>query len=156
MQVAADASATSRAKSVESVMHALMSIGRLMRQRPSAETLDIGTFWLLKMVGTSGTVRVTDLASSSNLDVSTVSRHLAQLHKAGMIERAPDPVDRRAQRVKLSIAGQEALTAAVQARRALLERSLEGWAPNDLEQLDQLLTRLVEDIDTLTENLEKA
>ena len=137
-------------------MHALMSIGRLMRQRHSAETLDIGTFWLLKMVGTSGTVRVTDLASSCNLDVSTVSRHLAQLHKSGMIERAPDPLDRRAQRVKLSIAGQEALTAALQARRALLERSLEGWAPADLEQLDQLLTRLVEDIDTLTENLEKA
>jgi DNA-binding MarR family transcriptional regulator len=155
MQVA-DASATSRAKSVDSVMHALMSIGRLMRQRPSAETLDIGTFWLLKMVGTSGTVRVTDLASSCNLDVSTVSRHLAQLHKAGMIERAPDPVDRRAQLVKLSSAGQEALTAALQARRALLERSLEGWAPTDLEQLDQVLTRLVEDIDTLTENLEKA
>ncbi|HKH56628.1 MAG TPA: MarR family transcriptional regulator [Propionibacteriaceae bacterium] len=156
MQVVADASATSRAKSVESVMHALMSIGRLMRQRPSAETLDIGTFWLLKMVGTSGTVRVTDLASSCNLDVSTVSRHLAQLHKAGMIERAPDPVDRRAQLVKLSSAGQEALTAALQARRALLERSLEGWAPTDLEQLDQVLTRLVEDIDTLTEKLEKA
>ena len=156
MQVAADASVTSRAKSVESVMHALMSIGRLMRQRPSAETLDIGTFWLLKMVGTSGTVRVTDLASSCNLDVSTVSRHLAQLYKAGMIERAPDPVDRRAHRVKLSSAGQEALTAALQARRELLERSLEGWAPSDLEQLDQVLTRLVEDIDTLTENLEKA
>jgi len=137
-------------------MHALMSIGRLMRQRPSAETLDIGTFWLLKMVGTSGTVRVTHLASSCNLDVSTVSRHLAQLHKAGMIERAPDPVDRRAHRVKLSSAGQEALTAALQARRELLERSLEGWAPSDLEQLDQVLTRLVEDIDTLTENLEKA
>jgi hypothetical protein len=37
-----------------------------------------------------------------------------------------------------------------------LERSLESWAPNDLEQLDQLLTRFVGDIDTFTENLEKA
>jgi DNA-binding MarR family transcriptional regulator len=156
MQVTADASVASRAKSVESVMHALMSIGRLMRQRPTDETLDMGTFWLLKTVGTSGTIRVTDLAAYCNLDVSTVSRHLAQLHKAGMIDRAPDPVDRRAQRVKLSSAGQAALTAALQARRALLERSLEGWAPADLEQLDHLLTRFVGDIDTFTENLEKA
>ncbi len=146
----------SRAKSVESVMHALMSIGRLMRQRPTDETLDMGTFWLLKTVGTSGTIRVTDLAVYCNLDVSTVSRHLAQLHKAGMIDRAPDPVDRRAQRVKLSSAGQQALTAALQTRRALLERSLEGWAPADLEHLDHLLTRFVGDIDTFTENLEKA
>jgi DNA-binding MarR family transcriptional regulator len=73
-----------------------------------------------------------------------------------MIERAPDPVDRRAQRVKLSSAGLDALTAALRARRVLLERSLESWAPNDLEQLDQLLTRFVGDIDTFTENLEKA
>ena len=96
MQVTADASVAPRAKS-ESVMHALMSIGRLM-QRRSDDTLDIGTFWLLKTVGTSGTIRVTDLAAYCNLDISTVSRHLAQLHKTGMIERAPDPVDRRAQR----------------------------------------------------------
>jgi DNA-binding MarR family transcriptional regulator len=156
MQVTADASVASRAKSVESVMHALMSIGRLMRQRRSDETLDIGTFWLLKTVGISGTIRVTDLAATCNLDVSTVSRHLAQLDKAGMIERAPDPDDRRAQRVKLSSAGQDALTAALRARQVLLERSLENWAPSDLEQLDQLLTRFVGDIDTLTENLEKA
>jgi DNA-binding MarR family transcriptional regulator len=156
MQVMANAAVASRAKSVESVMHALMSIGRLMRQRPSDETLDIGTFWLLKTVGTSGTIRVTDLAAYCNLDVSTVSRHLAQLQKAGMIERAPDPVDRRAQRVKLSSAGRDALSAALQARLALLERSLEGWAPHDLEQLDHLLTRFVGDIDTLTEDLEKA
>jgi DNA-binding MarR family transcriptional regulator len=99
---------------------------------------------------------VTDLAATCNLDVSTVSRHLAQLDKAGMIERAPDPDDRRAQRVKLSSAGQDALTAALRARQVLLERSLENWAPSDLEQLDQLLTRFVGDIDTLTENLEKA
>jgi DNA-binding MarR family transcriptional regulator len=156
MQVTADASPASRAKSVESVMHALMSVGRLMRQRRSDETLDIGTFWLLKTVGISGTIRVTDLAATCNLDVSTVSRHVAQLDKAGMIERAPDPDDRRAQRVKLSSAGHDALTAALRARRVLLERSLENWAPSDLEQLDQLLTRLVGDIDTLTENLEKA
>ena len=72
-----------------------------------------------------------------------------------MIDRAPDPVDRRAQRVKLSSAGQQALTAALQTRRALLERSLDGWTPADLEQLDHLLTRFVGDIDTFTENWSK-
>ena len=29
-------------------MHALMSIGRLIRQRSQGETLDTGSFWLLK------------------------------------------------------------------------------------------------------------
>ena len=92
--------------SVDSLMHALLSIGRLMRQRGQGETLDTGSFWLLKTLAASGPLRVTDLAACANLDVSTVSRHVAQLHSAGLIERTPDPVDGRAQRVKLSAAGQ--------------------------------------------------
>ncbi len=135
-------------------MHALMSIARLMRQRSSAETLDTGSFWMLKTIGANGSIRVTDLAACVNLDTSTVSRHVAQLHRNGLIERASDPVDRRAQRVKLSSLGEKQLTAAVQARLALLERSLDGWAPDDLEQLDRLLTRFVGDIDNLTNNSE--
>ena len=76
-----------------------------MRQRAQGETLDTGSFWLLKTLATSGPLRVTDLAVCANLDVSTVSRHVAQLHSAGLIERTPDPVDGRAQRVKLSAPG---------------------------------------------------
>jgi DNA-binding MarR family transcriptional regulator len=146
--------AVRRDKSVESVMHALMGIGRLMRQRTQGETLDTGSFWMLKTVGANGSMRVTDLAACANLDASTVSRHVTQLHRAGLIERTPDPVDRRAQRVKLSEGGQQALTAAQQARLALVEQSLEGWDPQDLEHLDRLLTRFVADIDTLTKELE--
>lgn len=153
MQVTA-ALAVQRGKSVESVMHALMGIGRLMRQRTQGETLDTGSFWMLKTVSANGSMRVTDLAACANLDASTVSRHVTQLHRAGLIERTPDPVDRRAQRVKLSEGGRQALTAAQQARLALVEQSLEGWDPQDLEHLDRLLTRFVADIDTLTKELE--
>ena len=153
MQVTA-AFAGQRGKSVESVMHALMGIGRLMRQRTQGETLDTGSFWMLKTVGANWSMRVTDLAACANLDASTVSRHVTQLHRAGLIERTPDPVDRRAQRVKLSEGGRQALTAAQQARLALVEQSLEGWDPQDLEHLDRLLTRFVADIDTLTKELE--
>ena len=137
-------------------MHALMSIGRLIRQRSQGETLDIGTFYMLKMIYANGSMRVTDLAALANLDTSTVSRHVAHLHRVGLIERTPDPDDRRAQRVRLSEEGATKLATAFNGRRALLERSLDGWAPEDLEQLDRLLTRFVGDVDTLTEDLEKA
>ena len=50
-------------------------------------------------------MRVTDLAGCANLDTSTVSRHVAQLQRTGLIERTPDPDDRRAQRVELTAAG---------------------------------------------------
>ncbi len=135
-------------------MHALMSIGRLIRQRGQGETLDPGTFWLLKNIAANGSMRVTDIAQHANLDVSTVSRHVAQLHQAGLIERTPDPDDRRAQRVRLSETGQHKLSADLRARTTLLERSLENWTQEDLEQLDRVMTRFVADVDTLTENLE--
>jgi DNA-binding MarR family transcriptional regulator len=137
-------------------MHALLGIGRLMRQRGQGETLDTGSFWLLKTLSASGPLRVTDLAVCANLDASTVSRHVAQLHNAGLIERTPDPIDGRAQRVKLSTAGADRMEAALRARRILLEKSLESWDPRDLDQLDRLLTRFAADVEGLTQTGEKA
>ena len=136
-------------------MHALMSIGRLIRQRGQGETLDPGTFWLLKNIAANGSMRVTEIAQHANLDVSTVSRHVAQLHRSGLIERTADPDDRRAHRVRLSETGREKLSADLRARTTLLQRSLETWSLDDLEQLDRVMTRFVADVDTLTENLER-
>ena len=149
-------STSSRTASAESLMHALLGIGRLMRQRGQGETLDSGTFWLLKTLATSGPLRATDLAVCANLDPSTVSRHIAQLQGAGLIERAPDPVDGRAQRVKLSDAGTARMKAALRSRRDLLEQCLESWEPRDLEKLDQLLTRFAADVEALTQTVERA
>ena len=88
-------------------------------------------------------MRVTDLASCTNLDPSTVSRHVTQLHRAGLIERTPDPDDRRAQRVQVSGQGLRQLDAALRARMAVLERTLDSWEPEDVRELDRLLTRFV-------------
>src|SRR3954469_4311848 len=107
MQVSSQSGSDSRTTSVNSLMHALLSVGRLMRQRTQGETLDTGSFWLLKTLAASGPLRVTDLAACTNLDASTVSRHVAQLDGAGLIERTPDPVDGRAHRVKVSAPGAE-------------------------------------------------
>jgi DNA-binding MarR family transcriptional regulator len=137
-------------------MHALLGIGRVMRQRIQGDTLDSGSVWLLKALATSGPLRVTDLAACANLDASTVSRHVAQLHSAGLIERAPDPADGRAQRVKLSAAGIARIEAALRSRRAVLEKCLESWDPRELEELERLLARFAADVEALTQTVEKA
>jgi DNA-binding MarR family transcriptional regulator len=151
-----EVASAARTHTVQSVLHALMSVGRLIRQRGQGETLDPGAFWLLKTVAMNGSMRVTDLASSANLDTSTVSRHVAQLHKVGWIERTPDPDDRRAQRVRVSAAGQSTLDRALAARTAVLARSLEEWSQADLEELDRLVTRLVADVENLSQKLEQS
>ena len=156
MQVSDESSHSPRTASVNSVMHAVLSLGRLMRQRGHGETLDTGSFWLLKTLAASGPQRLTDLAVCAGLDVSTVSRHVAQLHSAGLIERAPDPADGRAQRVELSPAGIARIDAALSARRALLEKCLESWDASDLEELNRLVTRFAADVEALNQTMEKA
>src|SRR5512132_1468741 len=155
MQLSTESSSSSRTATVNSLINALMSGGRLMKQRGKGETLDTGSFWLLKTLAASGPQRATDLAVCAGLDVSTVSRHVAQLHSAGLIERTPDPADGRAQRVELSAAGSARIDDALSSRRALLEKCLESWEPRDLAELDRLLTRFAADVEALTQTMEK-
>ncbi len=72
-------------------------------------------------------MRITELAGLVNLDPSTVSRHVAQLERSGLIERTPDPDDGRAQLVTVTDEGQQKLEAAFARRRELLARSLAEW-----------------------------
>ncbi|WP_375423353.1 MarR family winged helix-turn-helix transcriptional regulator [uncultured Friedmanniella sp.] len=141
---------------VDSVLHALLSVGRLMRQPIDGDALDPSTFWLLKTVGHQGPMRVTELAGTSHLDTSTVSRHVAQLDRAGLVERTPDPADRRAHRIGLSPEGREALDNAYHRRRTLLSRGIGTWDAADVAQLDHLLGRFVNDVENLTADLEQA
>jgi DNA-binding MarR family transcriptional regulator len=139
---------------VDSVLLALMAIGRLMRQRVEGDHLDPGTFWLLKTISAQGPLRVTELAGCTNLDTSTVSRHVAQLDRAGLVERTPDPDDGRAQRIQLTGPGSTQLQSAFARRRELLSRALVGWQSDDIAQLDELLGRFVNDLNTLNAELE--
>ena len=140
---------------VDSVMHAVLSIGRLMRQHATGDPLEPATFWLLKNLA-EGSMRITDLAACSHLDTSTVSRHLSQLERTALIERSPDPQDGRAQRVGLSAAGRDRLQAAMDRRRDLLIHSFEGWPTDEIDEFDRLLSRFVDGIEHLTTELQPA
>ncbi|HET9648472.1 MAG TPA: MarR family winged helix-turn-helix transcriptional regulator [Microlunatus sp.] len=144
------------ATSVDSVIGALHAIGRLIRQGVGGRDLDPGSFWMLKTVAGQGPLRVTELAGHANLDTSTVSRHVTQLERSGFVERVPDPEDRRAQLVVLSIAGRHRLESAMAQRRALLTAGLRDWPAEDITELARLLDRFVSDIDTTTAPQENA
>ncbi len=139
----------------DQVLHNLMSVGRLLRQQMSHSPIDFGMFWLLKNLQEDGAMRVTELATRVNLDPSTVSRHVAQLEKLGLVERTPDPLDGRAQQVTLTEHGDEQLQAAYDHRRELLISGLTDFAGEDIELLSRLLTHFVRNIEN-TRNMEHA
>ena len=132
---------------VDSVLSTTMAIGRLMRQRLAGDQLEPATYWVLKNL-LPGSVRITALAASTQLDTSTVSRHVTQLEQAGLVERSQDPDDRRAQRVGLTEEGRTQLAASTARRREVLTHSLDDWDDADLADLERLLDRFVTSIES--------
>lgn len=142
--------AANRGQVTAEVLDVLMNVGRRFRRR-AGTTIDPGSFWLLRILAGDGPVRVTELAAAAGLDASTVSRHLTALHRAGLVERVPDPDDRRARQVQVSGTGRLALDEGLAQRRALLERSLSDWSDDEVEQLHTMITRMLAGLESATE-----
>ena len=143
------------ARAVDTVLHGLLTVGRLLRQRGSHVALDPGTFWLLKTIADFGPMRVTDVAGFVNLDPSTVSRHVSQMQQSGLIDRTPDPDDGRAQLVAASTEGRQKLEVAFARRRELLARSLADWTAEDIDQFERLLSKFARSLESTTPSQEE-
>ena len=96
---------------------------------------------LFQLVGT-GPQRSSTLAETACVDPSTVSRQVAQLVKAGLVERQSDPEDGRASLLVATAAGRAVYQAKQEHRDQMFARLLDGWSPADVEALTTLLTRL--------------
>ena len=76
------------------------------------------------------------------IDKTVMTHIIDSLESAGLVERRPGPEDRRARRVVLTSAGEEARCAAAQALATDEERLLQGMSPATRESLVEALTFL--------------
>jgi DNA-binding MarR family transcriptional regulator len=90
-------------------------------------------------------MRPGELANRLAVEASHVTRQVQQLQKAGYVTRAPDPDDRRAQRIELTATGEEAVERVREASRLGMQMALGGWSPEELQQLAGLFHRMVDD-----------
>lgn len=104
--------------------------------------LDWAAFGLLMSLLKRGPQRQGELAEQAMLDPSTVSRHTAQLVKAGLVSRQPHPEDGRAVQLVATPAGEALGHDLISRRVAMLGRILSGWDPDDSQTLLRLLRRL--------------
>jgi DNA-binding MarR family transcriptional regulator len=112
------------------------------------EALDVGAIGILGQLSHCGASRQGELADLAKLDPSTVSRHVAQLVKAGLITRQPDPADGRAVQLVVTDLGKDRITEAKRRREAMISDALTRWSDEDVARLTELLTRLNDDIET--------
>jgi DNA-binding MarR family transcriptional regulator len=130
----------------EAVILLLMQAGRRLRTRHPLDQIDPSTFPLAKQLLGCDAMRVSDLATSVELDTSTVSRQIKQLEDKGIVERTPDPADGRASLVRLSDAGRDIVLAGFRRRFERIKSALEPWSETDRASLQTLLTRLAADL----------
>jgi MarR family transcriptional regulator for hemolysin len=86
------------------------------------------------------------LAERLCIEGPTMTRHLDRLEADGLVERRPDPDDRRGTRVFATDAGRARLTAFW----AVMDKSerdlLAGMSEDEIETLERLITRLRENV----------
>ena len=140
-----------RGESHEAFVRLEREIGLLLRRsraissRLSAELhpdLDGAAYGLLALLQDAGPLRASDLVLRLGLDKSTVSRQVGTLVQLGLVDRAADPVDGRAQVLTPSAEGAARLASIRDVRRARWEDDLSDWPAADVATLAELLHRL--------------
>jgi DNA-binding MarR family transcriptional regulator len=134
----------------ELVVRLRLVIGRLsrrLRQQAGGE-ISASQLSALSSVQRLGPVTLGELAAVEQVRPPTMTRIVAQLEAAGLVERRVDPSDRRFARVELSPAGRDRLQRIRTRKDAYLVRRLATFAPAELDILGRaapLLERLLEE-----------
>lgn len=100
---------------------------------------DQSSLLLLWPLLADGPMRLRELAESKGVDASTASRQAAQLVRAGLIRRDPDPEDGRAALLDVTDEGRAVCHRLMESRRQSIEDALRDWSPERIASLADLL-----------------
>jgi DNA-binding MarR family transcriptional regulator len=102
----------------------------------------------LRRAGDPYRLTPTRLATEALISTAGMTNRLDRLEQAGLIQRLPDPDDRRGVLVELTNDGLELVDAAVDAHRGLSRRLLGGLEGVERDELDALLKKLLVPLDS--------
>jgi DNA-binding MarR family transcriptional regulator len=102
----------------------------------------------LRRTGEPYRLTPTTLSEEALISTAGMTNRLDRLEQAGLINRLPDPDDRRGVLVELTNEGLELVDAAIDAHRGLSRRLLGGLDSGERDELDGLLKKLLEPLDS--------
>ena len=117
---------------------------QLVADRLAAAAAHRYHFSMLTALEESGQSSQAELGRRCGLDRSDVAAVVAELTARGLVEREPDPLDRRRNTVRLTDAGRRHLRALDRAVDDAQDELLAPLADDERQELVRLLTRLVE------------
>lgn len=129
-------------------LRALMGLKQIALQRAATQVdaLPYAAAGLLAELVHCGESRASELAQHRVVDVSVVSRQVAQLESAGLIARRPDPSDRRVSLLWATEEGERVMARIETERREWLGHALRDWDDETVRHLADLLTAASEDM----------
>jgi DNA-binding MarR family transcriptional regulator len=121
-----------------------MVVARLARRLRQESDVDLtpSQFAALSSIWRSGPITLGELAMAERVRPPTMTRVVAALEEAGLVERETDPSDRRVARVRATPAGDELLAHARTRRDAFLARQLSALPAASLADLERLVALL--------------
>lgn len=102
----------------------------------------------LRRAGDPYRLTPTNLSEQALISTAGMTNRLDRLEQAGLIRRLPDPDDRRGVLVELTDDGLELVDSAVDAHRGLSRRLLGGLEGAERDELDALLKKLLQPLDS--------
>ena len=109
--------------------------------------VDVAAYPVLFLVGGSGSIRISDLATTLHNDVSTVSRQVSALVTSGLLDKSADPKDGRAFVVSLTDSGREVLGRIQESRATWFQGLLHDWEPEETAAFTERLQALGDSLD---------
>jgi DNA-binding MarR family transcriptional regulator len=117
--------------------------------------LDRSAYGILCRLVDEGPQRLGLLAQAFGLDPSTITRQVQALEHEHLVERRPDPTDRRASLLDLTDQGRAVLTETRARRREWLEAALDDWDDDDHAEFGRLLEKFNLSIDKVVQDCQR-
>ena len=118
-------------------------IRRLIAERARMVHPDLSpvAYSMLMALNESGSRRASDLVGMFSVDKGAVSRQVQSLLELGLIQRDPDPEDRRAAILSITEEGSRRLASIAAARRSEVIDRLAEWSDADLKAFVDAMAR---------------
>lgn len=150
-----DSNAESGIDVADQIIHLVRTWSYLKARMASTVDPEISSLFLIGRLIKEGPTRAKDLAEATCADQSTVSRQVAALVKAGLIERQADPDDGRASILVPTALGVERMNKHFANRGRALEPLLTDWSSDERSQFVELLRRFTSNLESRRDEIAK-
>jgi len=144
----------SRQKNLYRIENAMVEMGRMTRsgradrlrsERAGVEVTGAAQRLIYYLVE-NGALRLSELARRTTTDPGILTRQVNAMEEMGLVERRPDPTDRRAALVHLMPRGRRIADKLRAVQDEVLGGQLAAWSSADLERAADLMEQLIRDI----------